>query len=1029
MKITKFALKRPITTLMFFFCFVLMGGSATRLLPLEYFPEVVFPGIFIQIPYPNSSAEEIERLITRPVEEVVSTMSGIQLLSSTTSDNNAQVFIRFGWDQQAKIKGVEAREKLDAIRNELPDDLRRVFVFTGSTADQPVMQLRISSERELRNAYQLLDRKLKRPIELIDGVSKVELYGIQKDEILIQLKSERVAAHNIDVNELNRTLQRENFSTFAGRITDNERRLLVKPIGEFDSIDDYRNMVVGPNNLRLADIADVSLSQPILEDGRHLDRTYAIGLTIQRENTANLVDVASRVVDKISEIEQSPDFNGINLFVMDNQADGITESIDDITKSGLIGFVLSIVVLYFFLRNLKVTMVVAMAVPFSLFITIAFMYFMGLTLNVLTMMGLMLAIGMLVDNAVVISESIYQQKKLHPQDNYKATIEGVRDVGVAVTAGTLTTAIVFLPNIIGEKIDITVFLSHVAVTITISLVASLFIATTVIPLFLNRTSGADLNKRIGSIEWLTKKYVATLSWILQRPKAAAAIALLTLFSVAPAGSMVKQDMFPQEQRTNLMLHYHIDGVYTVEAVEQIVYQMEDFLYEHQEELELLSVYSYYRADMAQSTLIFVESDLRTKSNKEVQEFVEKNMPKIAMGRPSFEFRRSGGQEKLSVQLVGDSTERLVALSEEVARVINTIDGLKNARSDAGVGEQEVQVRIDRIKAQNMGLNPQVIASTIGIAMRGQNLRTFRDDEGEVEVKIAFDQNNRKSLSDLYNLPVFRPGQDAVPLAAVAEFSVNKGPQRIRREDKTTMLGVTADLEDDTDMNEIREQLERVMNTIEFPTAYYWQFGRGFERENKVLNIMLTNMGLALMMIFIVMAALFESLLLPLAVITSIAYSMVGVFWFFAITGTTMSFMAFIGMLVLMGVVVNNGIVLIDHINRLRMAGMRRYDAIIQGGKDRLRPILMTVLTTVLGLVPLAIGGATIGGDNSPAYSPMARAIIGGLLFSTVVSLLILPSIYIGLDTLRLWGRHKLQASRGMLSFVATKLQRKKPAPE
>jgi HAE1 family hydrophobic/amphiphilic exporter-1 len=1029
MFITKFALQRPVTTLMFFFCFVLMGGSATRMLPLERFPEIVFPGIFIQVPYPNSTAEEIERLITRPIEEVVSTMSGIDRLSSFTNDNNATVVIRFDWDQQAKIKGVEAREKIDAIRNELPEDLQRIFVFTGSTSDEPVMQLRISSELDLRNSFQLLDRKLKRPIELIDGISKVDLYGIQKDEILIQLKSERVAAHKIDVNQLNRTLQRHNFSTFAGRITDGERRLLVKPVGEFESIDDYRNLIVGPNNLRLRDIADVSLSQPIREDGRHLDRTYAIGLSIQRENTANLVDVASKVVAKIAEIEQSPDFDGINLFVMDNQAEGITSSIEDITKSGLIGFLMSILVLYYFLRNLKVTLIVALAVPFSLFVTLAFMFFMGISLNVLSMMGLMLAIGMLVDNAVVISESIYQQKKLMPNDPIKATIEGVREVGVAVTAGTATTAIVFLPNIIGEKIDITVFLSQVAVTITISLMASLFIATTIIPLFLKNTKGSELNKPIKSIAWLTEKYVTSLAWMLARPKAAAAIAIATLMSVGLASGIVKQDMFPQEQRQNLMLHYHIDGAYTVETVEQVVYQVEDFLYQHKEELDLLNVYSYYRADMAQSTLIFVDSELRTKTNKEVEEFVEKNLPKIAMANPSFEYFRSGGQEKLSVQLVGDSTERLVQVAEDVARVMNTVKGLKNARSEAGIGEQEVQVRIDRDRAQNMGLNPQMVASTIGIAMRGQNLRTFRDDEGEVEVRVAFDQNDRKSMTDLYNLPVFRPGQDSLPLAAVAEFTVSKGPQQIRREDKTTMLSVTADLEDDMDMNEVRKELARVMDTIELPTAYYWQFGRGFQRDSEVQGIMLTNMGLALLMIFVVMAALFESLLLPLAVITSIAYAIVGVFWFFAITGTTMTLMAWIGILVLMGVVVNNGIVLIDHINRLREQGLRRYDAIIQGGRDRLRPILMTVMTTVLGLIPLAIGDSTIGGGDSPPYFPMARAIIGGLLFSTVVSLLILPSVYVGLDTLRLWARNKMAHARENVMGLHNRLARNKQTSE
>ncbi len=1010
MVITKFALRRPVTTLMFFFCFVLTGGTATRLLPLEFFPEVIFPGIFIQIPYPNASAEEIERLITRPAEEVLSTMSGIQRLNSYTSDSSVQIQIMFDWSEQAKIKGVEAREKLDAIRNDLPKDLRRVFVFTGSTNDMPLMQLRISSKKDLQHAYQLLDRKLKRPLELINGVSKVQLQGINQNEVNIQLKSERIAAHKIDVNALNATLQKHNFSKFAGRINDGDIRLRVKPLGEFESIDDYKNLIIGPDNLRLSDIANVSLTQPLLDHGRHLDRTYAIGLIIQRESSANLVDVAERVISKITEIEDSPDFDGITLFVMENQADGITSSISDITTSGLIGFGLSILVLYFFLRNIAITLIVAMAVPFSLFITLAAMYFIGISLNILSMMGLMLAIGMLVDNAVVITESIFQQKKLTPDDPKGATIRGVDEVGIAVTAGTITTAIVFLPNIIGEKMDLTVFLSHVAISITISLAASLFIATSVIPLMLNKIKNTTRPKPVKSIEWLTKKYAHALEWFLRRPKWAAFMAIGCFASVFAVAPFVDQDMFPEEQRKNLMLHYNIDSAYSINSIEKVVFQIEDFLYKHQKELDILSVYSFYMENRAESTLIFVDKDKRTKTNMEIRKFVEDNMPRIAVGKPSFKRNTTGGEEALSVQLVGDSTERLDEISHEVVRVMNTIEGLHNAKSAAGKGEREIQVKIDRNKAENLGLTPETIARTIGIAMRGQDLRTFRDDEGEIEVRIEFDKKNKKSLSDLYNLPVFRPGKETLPLAAIASFSVSKGPQQIRREDKTTMLTVSADLNDDAKKEEVKEELKKVLDKMVFPAAYYWQYGRGFQRDNKAETIMMTNMILAIMMIFIVMAALFESLMLPLAVITSIAYSVVGVFWFFLLTGTTMSFMANIGILVLMGVVVNNGIVLIDHINRLRMEGMSRYDAILQGGTDRLRPILMTVATTILGLIPLAIGDATIGGGDA-AYFPMARAIIGGLLFSTVVSLIILPSIYVGLDASRKWGRDKLQAAK------------------
>jgi len=1019
MKLTDIALKRPVTTMMFFLCFVVTGLLSSRLLPLEYFPSINFPGIIIQIPYPNSSAVEIEESITRPVEEVLSTMSSVKNLYSTTTDNNAQIFMQFDWSQNARIKGVEAREKIDAIRNQLPSDVQRIYVLNPGTGDMPVLQLRISSERDLSNAYDLLDRKLKRPIERIDGVSKVELYGVDKRQIRIQLDANRITAHNIDLAVLNQRLQQENFTISAGEITDANSRFRVNPRGEFTSIDDFKNIIVNSKGLRLADIANITMQQPEPREGRHLDRSYAIGMNVMRQSSANMVEVASKVLEAINQAENDPAFQGITLYVMNNQADGVTQSLRDISLSGLIGFVLSILVLYFFLRDFTSTLIVALAVPFALTITLAFMFFLNVSLNILSMMGLMLAIGMLVDNAVVVTESIFRYQQQFPDDHLKAIKHGVKEVGTAVFAGTVTTAIVFLPNIIGAKVDITVFLGHVAITIVIALAASLFIALTIIPLMLAKFKIKSRQQSSDMINRLTDRYERFLNWSLDHPKWSAFFAIIIVVSVVIPIQFTTKDNYVDDNKRQLFLPYHIDSQYTIERVEKSVDKIEAFLYENKEYLNIDSVYSFYTNDRAESTLLLTEGDEVTRSVTEIRKFIEDNLPEIAIGKPSFD-RKRGQEEAVKIYVSGDSTEVLRSLSSEVARVLSRVDGIVEARSEATSKDRELQIIVDRIKAQSVGLDPSRVANLVAIAMRGQPMRTFRGKDNEVEVVLEFGDQNSRSIDDLNVLQLPLPDGSSIPLSSVASFKVEQASNTIQRRNRRTSIGVVAALDDDMTMDKAREEIKTIMKTVSLPNGYQWSLGRAFDREAETDNIMFANMGLALLLIFVVMAALFESILFPLAVISSILYAVVGVFWFFLMTGTQFSFMAFIGILVLMGVVVNNGIVLVDHINHLRREGFSRREAIVQGGRDRLRPILMTVATTILGLIPLSVGDTTIGGDaNSPSYFPMARAVVGGLAFSTIVSLLILPTIYVGLDNLRdgatrMWLRAKGRASRGLI---------------
>ncbi|MCH8336827.1 MAG: efflux RND transporter permease subunit, partial [Proteobacteria bacterium] len=682
-------------------------------------------------------------------------------------------------------------------------------------------------------------------------------------------------------------------------------------------------------------------------------------------------------------------------------------------KAGGIGALLALVVLYLFLRHVPTTLIVTACVPFSLLITLGALYFFGLSLNMLTMMGLMLAVGMLVDNAVVVTESVFRHRTMDPSNPHKATLAGVKEVGMAVIAGTFTTIIVFVPIMFGAKTDISVFMTHVGITIIVALLASLLIAQTLVPMLAVRVPPPPIPKEGALISRLTNRYVASLGWILTRPwKTFGGVILICLIGISPLLlDLIKFDAFPQDAGRRLYMPLHIEGQHPLERVEAAVITIEDYLLDHKEEFDIRSVYSYYEGDEAIATILLTEEEEATLSTTEVIERIEANLPVIAIGKPSFQFEQQGGGDGFSLQISGDSTAILNEIGVNVARSLASVSGLEDVRSDAEMGQREIQVSIDRVRAAAIGLTTREIADAIGIAMRGQNLREFRGELGEVAVRLAFRESDKQSIDQLADLPLYTPDGRRITLGTVASFRIATSPATIQRTDRQTAVILSANLTDDESLETVRPRVEALMEEFDLPPGYSWKFGRGFDRQDETQQMMATNIILGIACIFLVMAALFESLLLPFSIILgSIVFSVFGVFLLFAATGTTFSFMASIGIMILIGVVVNNGIVLVDHINNLRQEGLPRNEAIVEAGRDRLRPILMTVATTIVGLAPLAISTTQIGGDGPP-YFPMARAIIGGLAFSTVVSLLVVPAFYAYFDTLAAWGRKVMRTAR------------------
>ncbi|MBN2185545.1 MAG: efflux RND transporter permease subunit [Candidatus Krumholzibacteriota bacterium] len=1009
MNMAEISIKRPVTILMIFVCFIVVGIISSQLLPKEYFPDVDAPFIFVDIPYPGSTPEETERQITRPAEEVLATIGGIKRMESNSWENGSWVRLNFEWGVDTNVKALEAKEKLDGIRHLFPADLERFHIRKFSTSDMEILTIRLSSDRDLSDAYDMLDRNIKRRIERIEGVSKVDLYGVEKKEIRIQLIADRLIEHHIDINQLTTTLRRSNFLTTAGKIRDNNQRFVVRPIGEFQSIEEIGDIIVGANNIRLSDIAEIKYDNPVLTYGRHLNRKYAIGLDVFKESGANLVDVSELVIDEIDEISELPEMEGISIFYMDNAAEGVVSSLNEVLKSGLIGGLLAIAVLFFFLRRFVTTLIVALAVPLSLLITLAFMFFSGITLNILTMMGLMLAVGMLVDNAVVVTESIHRHQMISPPG--KASIlSGVNEVSMAITAGTLTTGIVFLPNIVNPNNDVSIYLKHVGLTICIALLVSLILAQTIVPLLASKIKPPKKLPGKTIVDRLIERYLIVLNWTIDHKRATVGFILLTLISIAVPMKFVKTDMFDEPEDRRFRLHYHINGNYTLKKIESTVDIYEDFLFSNQDKFEIESVYSYYQGNYASSTIILKKGKEAKKSIKEIQKEIRDGLPKLAIANPSFEWQSAEGKtESIRIQLVGKSSEYLVKLSRDVAWTLSRIDGFTDARSEAEIGDKEVHVTINRDRARQYGFSTNEIASLVSIAMRGINLRHFRDDYGEVQMLLELQDTDRQTLEHLKNVPLINKNGNSVSLASLADFVVRNGPRNIRRENRTTSIGVSANLNGIT-VNEARKKIGEVLANFDFPSGYKWNYGQDFDYEAEAMRTMLVNLLLALALIYFLMAALFESLIFPAAIWTQIIFSIVGVYWFYLMTGTQMSLMGMIGILILIGVVVNNGIVLIDHVNHLRETGLARNEAILQAGRDRLRPILMTAGTTVLSLVPLCVVSTQVGG-NGPPYFPMARAIVGGLTFSTVITLIVLPTIYILLDDMRDWSRRILKESK------------------
>ncbi len=1027
MTLAELSLKRPVTVIMLFVSMTVIGLIAAFRLPLESMPDIQFPFIAVNLPYQGSTPAEVERTVTRPVEEALSTLTGIQRMSSTTRADGVEIDLQFKWGQDTAIKAVEARGKIDAIRSDLPSDLTRYQVFKLATSDRPVLQLRISSDHDLTNAYELLDRELKRPLERLSGVARVQIEGVAPREVQIEIDSDRLTTAGVGLNDLYQRLNAANFSASGGLVRDGGLRYHVQPVGEWHSIEEIRSLAINDKGLKLGDIADVAVKPGRLTYARHLDQRPAVAVEISKERSANLVDVGHSVLKEIERIRQEPEMRGIQIYVLGDQAKAVTESLTQLGQAGLEGTLLSIIVLFFFLRDWPSTLMVSLAIPICFIITLGCMQFFGMSLNILSMMGLLLAVGMLVDNAVVVVESIYHYREKYPDKPWYCAVQGTQVVGIAIAAGTLSSIIVFLPMVFGEKDDISVFLTQVAVTMAIAHLASWLVAISLVPMLSAKLPPPKFIGRKNFITRMQSAYAVFVERTLRHRRwtMIGLVALLVL-SIALPAARTKVDMFPVGERDQLFLGYRLNALYPLPELKRSVDKVESYLNAHRSEFHIKNIYSRYGEDGNDTftSILFEEKDRDKLDTKAIMEKIRTEGPKVPIGDIVFDFNGGGSDDNsINISLSGDSGQVLREISTSVLPVLKQLPSLRDVRANQDSGNRELSIRVDREKAKDFGFSANDVAQYISIALRGGQLKDYHGGDDQLPVWLRFRGADAQSLENLSDYKLRRSDGTQIPLLSMVAVSTNSAASVIERESRQTSFSIKANLADGKTSNDARTEIEKVMNGMQFPAGYRWSFGQNFSRDDDAGNKMLFNLVVALALVYVVMCAMFESLIYPAAILTTFIFSIFGVFWLFWITNTTLSIMAWIGVLILMGVVVNNGIVMIVHINQLRHVGMERRQALIQGAKDRLRPILMTMGTAILGMVPLCISHTSIGGDGPPYY-PMARAIVGGLVFSTLVSLLVLPTIYSLLDDMSLWSKRVLRDARAR-TFPRLRAQ---PAP-
>ncbi|MCH8125882.1 efflux RND transporter permease subunit [candidate division KSB1 bacterium] len=1016
----RFSINRPVTVLMTLLAVLVVGFISFTQIPVELLPQGFIPPFLgVYTPYPNSNPQEVEEQIAKPIEEQCRTINGVRRVNTSSSSNGCWTFIEFRQNTDMDVAYAQLRDRMDRVRAELPDDIERIYLRKFTDDDDPVFWVAMAQNQHFEDPYLLIEQVMKKPLERVDGVAKVEIWGAEEKSILIYINQDKVRSYNINLYETIQQLRNDNFSLASGYVTEGNQKIFVRSVGKFSDLDQLKNLPIRGANLKLKDIAEIKYDVPERRWRQTINGKRGISVGVFKESTANTVELCNNLKKMFEEtFKADPKLAGLEIDILFNQGKFIQESIDNLLTTGMWGGLFAFFILYFFLRRFRMTVIITIAIPLTVLVTMTVLYFMGWTLNLITMMGLMISIGMVVDNSIVVLENIYR-KRSQGASKKESSLFGSSEVALAITMATMTTVVVFLPLILmNDDTGFQFYMFRIGFPVVISLIASLFIAMIFIPLAATRITSKKEVKEAKVITKANAIYQRMLSWSVTHRLEMGVILLFVMASLPYAISNIKSTD-SNGNINDIRLYFEMPDNYTIEDADRVFGTIEDTINvkrdiygvmtidaRHSHNFGMMRVFlkpqprrDWYEVVYDNISKQFGNLPGGVMERKDVLEDIMKRIPDFPGITVRTSWRQQAGDDaSLSILLFGDDTNTLSDLAKEVERRLSTIDEIISLETDRENGSDEIHLFIKRDQAAKYGISPATISGTVQYALRGIPLPKYQTKDKEIDVHIQLRKEDRKNLSQLKNMTFFSRSGKEIPLDAIATFTMKKGFGEIQRENGKTFLRIKANSTQD-DMKSLFGKVDKVMAGFEMPYGYSWSKGQRFDRMQQTNESQSFALMLAVIFVFLLMGILFESFVLPLSVLVSIPFAFVGAFWLLFITNTTMDIMSVIGFVILVGIVVNNAIVIIDLVNRLRTEGYSRYDAIIEAGKQRFRPILMTAFTTIGGLLPMAVGNAQMIGIP---YAPMGRVIIGGLLTSTLLTLIAVPWAYTLFDDLRLY---------------------------
>ncbi|HVS14155.1 MAG TPA: efflux RND transporter permease subunit [Thermoanaerobaculia bacterium] len=1008
----RFSLDRRITVLVLVATFVVLGVVATLSIPLELIPSG-YTESFLRVaaPWPDAPPQEVLDKVVLPLEAELSTVGGLSDVFSFARVGWGQVFLTFKHGTDMDVAYREVRDRIERARRELPEDLEQVFIYKDDGGSFPVAMIGVTIEEGTADVYDLIQNEIVLPLERIDGVASANAQGLVEKEILIELDRERVQASGLNIYQIAQDLGRDNFTLASGHVRAGDRKLLLRSVARYRTPASVSDVLVAPG-VRLGDIAQVRYDLPEHEFSVRVNSRPALAVQVMKEGEANTLEVARRVGEVVEELRERPRLRSLELALIMDQGDIIKGSLSVLLSSGRVGAIFAMVVLFFFLRRFRMSLIIALSIPISMVVALVAMYFAGETLNILSLLGLMISVGLLVDNSVVVAENVHRIHREEGVSRREAAIRGAGEIALAITTATLTTIVVFLPVALVEG-EGQFFLLRLAIPITVSLLASLFVALILVPLAVYLTLPARAAQREatawrrghqrvnaalrGAYEQtfgrLSRFYTASLAHFLRR-RLDLLLALAAVFALTSVASRDRFEIVPMSEDDRAMFQISVEMPRSVTFPETQAYfrRAEQELEQVADEFGLDYYVVFHQRFFGQIQGAIAADRRGGLSPRVMMERIVERLPEV----PGVEVRTGMMQEAdeestavETVTLFGEDARQLEALAADLEDGFLRLTGVVGIRAGEQAPPNELALVLDRDLAQRQEVDPQTVAGLVGYALRGQALPRVYLDGRDIPVRVRFEESDREGLAQLGSFAIPTGGGTAVALGSLVDVRQLPAATSIWRRNKQTARRMVFELESGRE-EAARAAIHAMMARLDLPegVAFGPRVARGGDSE-EARNLRFAAL-LSVLFVYLLMGFLFESFILPLSILVTIPLANLGVTWIHILVGRPMDFLGLVGMVILIGVVVNNGIVLIDYVHRLRERGYQRSEALLLATERRFRPIMMTALTTICGMVPLTLSASTQFGLS---YKSFGLTLIGGMVTSSLLTLLVVPVFY------------------------------------